>query len=130
MDLSIQSDYNLLHRKFLWDFRCWIIFKMVIYEKLNLFFIFENYKYQWSLVFFKYNVCAKCEVTFSQLFFKLEAKNSTGISKIKDLEKYIDKINNPKIIRGFWKIGAGEDWNPPRSRDMIFLNRWTQEYLI
>jgi hypothetical protein len=27
-----------------------------------------------------------------------------GISKIKDLGKNIDKINNPKIIRVFWKI--------------------------
>jgi hypothetical protein len=33
-----------------------------------------------------------------------EAKNSTGISKIKDLGKNIPKMNNPKIIRGFGKI--------------------------
>jgi hypothetical protein len=62
-------------------------------------------------------VCAKCEVTFSQLFFKLETKNSTGISKIKDLGKKIDKINNPKIIRGFEKIqgffrfSRSENWS-------------------
>jgi hypothetical protein len=46
-------------------------------------------------------VRANCEITFSQLFFKLEAKNSTGVSKIKDLGNNINEINNPKIIRGF-----------------------------
>jgi hypothetical protein len=44
-------------------------------------------------------VCQKCEITFSLLFFKLEAKNSTGVSKIYDLGKNINKINNPKIIQ-------------------------------